>query len=93
MMDPASPGVVSIPPACRHYCTYTGAAGGAVAAAVILNTPPFPPFSKGGGGFHGQKKNPVRVLMCINRKWGALQQFQIKWVVVVVVVIVRRSSL
>jgi hypothetical protein len=55
MMDPAcrSRCLYSIPPACRHYCTHTGAAGGAVAAAVMLNTPtnPLLYYRKEGGIF------------------------------------------
>lgn len=30
------------------------------------------------------------VCVCINRKWGALQQFQIKWVVLLLLLLLRR---
>jgi len=64
-------------PACRSRCVvspsmqtllYTGAAGGAVAAAVMLNTPRNPPpysYRKEGGGFHTHTKNPVHVRVCV----------------------------
>lgn len=75
-MDPAcrSRCLYSIPPACRHYCTHTGAAGGAVAAAVMLNTPtnPLLYYRKEGGIFiHIHKKKSractrmCRVWMCV----------------------------
>ena len=63
-------------PACRSRCVvspsmqtllYTGAAGGAVAAAVMLNTPRNPPpysYRKEGGISYTHKKSRTCTRMC-----------------------------